>query len=410
MSSLPDFGSVVINTTSTPQSFTVSGSNLTADILLTAPTGFEISKSSGSGYQSSLNLTQSGGTVSSTTIYIRFKPTTTDTKSGNIAITSTGAETKNVAVSGTGTAVATPSIIVSMSSLPDFGSVVINTTSTPQSFTVSGSNLTDNIAITAPAGYGISKSSGSGFTSTLNLTQSGGTVPATTIYIRFRPTSTGLQSGNVLITSEDATSKNVAVQGTGANTVDQEIEVTPYSLNFDDTKINTLSDSKKVTITGNNLNSNISVSVSSEFKVSLNPFSGFTTSVSLPQTGGKIYTCFNPLNTGEKSGSITISSSGATTKTISMFGKGVLTTAIGDVSLLKQVKVYPNPTTGILNIEGLPENEMTEITLYNLKSKLVKKQISYTSITQLNISEVVSGVYLLVLNDRFDYAVKIIKR
>ena len=48
-----------------------------------APAGFEISKISGSGYGSSLSLTQSGGTVSSTTIYVRFSPTSAGAKSGN---------------------------------------------------------------------------------------------------------------------------------------------------------------------------------------------------------------------------------------------------------------------------------------------------------------------------------------
>lgn len=74
------------------------------------------------------------------------------------------------------------------------------------------------------------------------------------------------------------------------------------------------------------------------------------------------------------------------------------------------IKVYPNPTTGIITIEGLPKNEKAEIALYNMNSKLVKVQTSYSSLTQIDISEVVSGIYLLVINNRFEQAVKIIKR
>src|SRR4029078_7326399 len=59
-------------TVSSSQSFTTSGTNLTANIVVTTPTGFEVSTTSGSGYGSSVNLTPSSGTVSTTTIYVRL--------------------------------------------------------------------------------------------------------------------------------------------------------------------------------------------------------------------------------------------------------------------------------------------------------------------------------------------------
>lgn len=102
-SSLSDFGSVAVGSTSSEQSFTVSGSNLTADIVVTAPTDFEVSTTSGSGFGSSVTLTQSGGSVGSTTIYTHFKPGTRGSKSGNIALTTTGGTTQNVSVTGTAT-------------------------------------------------------------------------------------------------------------------------------------------------------------------------------------------------------------------------------------------------------------------------------------------------------------------
>ena len=90
-----------VNTTygsasASPASFSVSGSTLSNGITLTAPSGYELS--AGSGYSSSLTLTQSGGTVSSTTIYVRLSATTAvGAYAGNIAITSTGATPVNVA-------------------------------------------------------------------------------------------------------------------------------------------------------------------------------------------------------------------------------------------------------------------------------------------------------------------------
>ncbi len=89
---------------SAQQSYTVSGSNLTGNIAITAPADFEISTTSGSGFTSALSLTQVGGVVSATTIYVRFNRATAGVSSGNIAHASAGATTQNVAVTGTATA------------------------------------------------------------------------------------------------------------------------------------------------------------------------------------------------------------------------------------------------------------------------------------------------------------------
>ena len=98
---------------SSEQSYSVFGFGLTTDITITAPTGFELSTTSGSGFTSPLTLTPSSGTVASTTIYVRLKTTATGTPSGNITNTSTSATTKNVSASGTVTTSVTPSVSVS---------------------------------------------------------------------------------------------------------------------------------------------------------------------------------------------------------------------------------------------------------------------------------------------------------
>ena len=100
------FGSLGINSTSANQSYSVSGLNLTADISITAPSGYQISTSSGSGFVSSLTLTQASGTVASTNIYVRFAPTAVTAYSGNVVNSSASATTINVAVTGTGAAIA----------------------------------------------------------------------------------------------------------------------------------------------------------------------------------------------------------------------------------------------------------------------------------------------------------------
>jgi hypothetical protein len=97
------FGNQAISTVSAEKSYAVSGANLISDIVITPPAGFLISTTSGSGYSSSpITLTQSGGTVASTAIYVVFNPTAAQAYSGNITHASTGATPQNVAVTGTG--------------------------------------------------------------------------------------------------------------------------------------------------------------------------------------------------------------------------------------------------------------------------------------------------------------------
>ena len=86
---------------SAEQSYTVSGSSLTDDITITAPADFEVSLTSGGGFGSSALLTQSGGSVAPTSIYVRLNRATDGSSSGDISHTSTGAATENVPVSGT---------------------------------------------------------------------------------------------------------------------------------------------------------------------------------------------------------------------------------------------------------------------------------------------------------------------
>ncbi len=97
-------------TASPSQSFSVSGTNLSTGITITAPTGYEVSTTLGSGYGSSVTLTQSNGTVSSP-IYVRLTSSATGSPSGSITCTSTNATTQNIALSGTVNSLpATPSV------------------------------------------------------------------------------------------------------------------------------------------------------------------------------------------------------------------------------------------------------------------------------------------------------------
>ncbi|MBI5474894.1 MAG: hypothetical protein HY961_21340, partial [Ignavibacteriae bacterium] len=99
------FGNVEVNTTSAEKTYALSGTDLnpaSGNIAINAPTGYEISTTSGSGFGASLLVAYSGESLASTTVYVRFKPTTIQNYTSNITNVGGGATTVNVGVSGNG--------------------------------------------------------------------------------------------------------------------------------------------------------------------------------------------------------------------------------------------------------------------------------------------------------------------
>jgi len=94
------FGITALNTPTPSQSFTVSGSNLSNNVTVTPPTGFEIRTGTNAFSANAVTLTQSGGTLSATTVDVRFNPQFAAAFSGSVSCASPGALTQNVAVTG----------------------------------------------------------------------------------------------------------------------------------------------------------------------------------------------------------------------------------------------------------------------------------------------------------------------
>ncbi len=98
--SLTNFSTTVGNA-SASQSFNASGTDLVDDITVTAPTDYEVSLDD-STFSSSVVLTPSGGTVSSTPVYVRIAATAPiGNPAGQVNLASAGATDQNIAVTGT---------------------------------------------------------------------------------------------------------------------------------------------------------------------------------------------------------------------------------------------------------------------------------------------------------------------
>ncbi|MFT5753180.1 MAG: hypothetical protein ACI924_000388, partial [Flavobacterium sp.] len=121
---ITSFGNQCINVLSLEQSFAISGSNLKAGtISLAALSGFTYSETSNGAYTSTLSFSNTAGTLTSKTIFVKFLPTAVQSYSSNIVVSSIGAPSVNGSVVGSG-----------INTLP--------TTSTPSSATLTYNSAT----------------------------------------------------------------------------------------------------------------------------------------------------------------------------------------------------------------------------------------------------------------------------
>jgi hypothetical protein len=316
VSALTAFGNVCINTTVGPNSFVITGSNLTtADIVVGPLAGFTFSTTSGGIFVGTLTIAHAAGALTQP-VFVKFTPTAIASYNGNIAVTGGGVITAvNVAVigaganippsvvtgaasgitgttataggtigsngctavtgygieysttngftPGTGTVVSSGNLsggsftssltgltpgttyyyvayatngggtgygmqmsfttappvtpIFSAGALSGFGSVCINSNGGPNSFVLSGTNLTTaNVVIGPFAGYTFSTTSGGTYQNTMNITQPGGTYNQP-IFVKFTPTAVATYNGNIPVMGGGAPAFSVPVTGSGVN-------------------------------------------------------------------------------------------------------------------------------------------------------------------------------------------------
>lgn len=274
---------------SSEQTFTASGSNLTANITLTPPTDYEISTTSGSGFGSSVTLTQSGGTVSNTTIYTRLKSglSVGNYNSENIVASSTGATSQNVTCSGTVNCIA-PTL--------SFASSLITKNTGDASFT---NTLSSN------SGGTVTYSSSN--TSVATINSSSGLV-------------TIVGAGTTTITANQAASGNYCSGSTTYTLNVRSVTVSPSSLSFS-SNVGVTSAAQTVTVTGTNLSTTPTYSISGADAAM------FSASGTLTTSGGTISVTFTPTSVGSKSATLTVSGEGgAIIKTVSLTGTASLST------------------------------------------------------------------------------------
>jgi hypothetical protein len=363
--SLDDFGHVQLGQSSAEQSYAVKGTNLADDIEIDAPEGFAITTISGdySGDTTEIILTQSGGTVDSTRIYVRFSPTIAKAYASIMVHTSAFASDKFIVVEGT--CYEEPAISVT-GILNDFDSVMVDDYSAEQSFSVEGYALTSDIVILAPAGFEISliSSDYSGNTSSVSITPVDSAVSPTDVYVRFAPVMDMYYCGNIVVESTGAESINVFAQGTGYSVA--EITVTGYLTDFGNVKTGEYSTEQNFSVEGSGLTDDLLVIAPEGFQVSLvsGDYSGNTDTIALAHAGGTVantpvYIRFAPEEARAYSADVVVNSTGAEPETLTATGTGTEAPVLSEIG---NVESCEGETISGINVEII-DDDVNSVTL-----------------------------------------------
>lgn len=315
VTALAAFGNVCINTTAGPNSFTISGTNLTTANVTVGPlTGYTFSTASGGTYTASLSLTQAGGTYTQQ-VFVRFTPTLVQSYNGNIPVAGGGvATTVNVAASGAGvnsTATVTTgaATAITQTTATAAGSIPAIGCSAVTAYGIEYST-TNNFPLGSGTQVASTNLSGGSFSSALT-----GLTPSTIYYYRAYATNNG---GTAYGVQQSFTTAAPVLTGTTLTS-------------FGNICINTTAGPNSFIITGVGVTAaNITVGPLAGYTFSTTPAGTYSASLSLTHAAGAysqtIYVQFNPTAVQSYNGNIAVGGGGAATINVAATGSGVNTT------------------------------------------------------------------------------------
>ena len=324
-SALTAFGNICLNVVAGPNSFTITGTNLTNVNVNVGPlAGFSFSTTSGGTYTASLALTQPGGAYSQQ-VFVRFTPTAVQSYNGNIPVNGGGATAINVAASGAGINTAPSVTSGAASAITQISATVAGTIPATGCTAVTAYGIEYSLTNGFPNGTGTAVAStnlaGVNFSSAL-----AGLTPSTTYYYHAYATNGGGTS--------------YGAQGTFTTSAPV-LTATPLTA-FGANCINTTVGPNSFTITSNAvLVANINVGPLSGYAFATAAAGPFAASLSLVHAAGPynqtIYVQFTPTAVQSYNGNIPVSGGGAATINVAASGSGINTAATvntGNASVL----------------------------------------------------------------------------
>ena len=278
------------------KTFTVTGTNLEGDIT--------VSKQGSSIFTVSPTTITAANAANGVEVTVTYKPTAAGSTSAYITLSSSNAESVTVNVTGTAQA-KTPTLTVDPTTL-SFTNCYVGDTYT-KTFNVSGVYLTNNVTIT--------RSGSSLYSSNVSSITATNAANGVDVTVTYAPTAAGSTNATFTIASTGAESKTVTVNGTAQAKIPT-LTVNPTSLSMNATTGTTVS--KTFNVTGKFISDNVTVSLTDANGVfSVSPATIAATSIS-ETTPVAVTVSFNSAEEGDFTGTVTLASDGAETKTVAL--------------------------------------------------------------------------------------------
>ena len=275
------------------QTFHLTGVNLTGIVNLAV---------SGAGFSIDKTAVSKTAATNGIDITVTYNPTASGTHTGTVTLTSNGAEPFVVQLSGT--AAAAPTLHANPSSL-SFSTTVGQSVS--KTFTLTGTDLTGivNLAVSG-AGFSIDKTAVSRTAATNGID----------ITVTYHPTAAGNHTGTITMTSNGAQPLTMNLSGTASNPT--QLIVEPTTLNF--TTLVGTPVTSTFSLTGQSLVGAVNLSVDGEgFSIDKSYINSATA-----MAGATVTVTYNPTSFGVHTGTITLTSNGAETVTVTLNGQADL--------------------------------------------------------------------------------------
>ena len=269
------FGSQIVGTSSAIQSFQLTGRDLTGNVTVSAPSGYEIRVGSAAFSPNPIVLSPASGVINSQ-VDVRFVPGTTGNITGNIVATGNGSSSATVVVSGSGApAPVTPTINATPTAL-DFQTVTNSGSAQVQTFTVSATNLSGPLTLT-PSNVNIqirnATAGGSFSNSSLDIQpNASGNITNQLIEVTLVPVvGQGAFTGSVGLASTGATPVTVSVVASNPSGGISDISLTNPILREFSTSPGVASGIQSYNVSADNLLQDLTIVAPQFFQISLTP-------------------------------------------------------------------------------------------------------------------------------------------
>ncbi|WP_412984568.1 peptide-N-glycosidase F-related protein [Pontimicrobium sp. IMCC45349] len=219
---------------------------------------------------------------------------------------------------------ATPVISVDTSAM-QFPDTDVLSVSASQNISVAASNLSSALNVSVTANFQVSLNN-TDFSSQVAISAEDANAASQTVYVRFAPTenAVGSNSGTLTFQSSQATSVTKVLNGVGVS-ITPVISVNSSALVFEDTVVGEMSSSQELVVNGDNLETNVNLSVAEGFSISLDD-NMFTNELQVDaetaNNGFSIYVRFTPTVVASISGALDIQNAEAENVSVDLSGEG----------------------------------------------------------------------------------------